>query len=77
MRKSRLEKMRRKPVDSSSLVSVGYDPKRRILEIEFEGGGVYDYLGVPPEVFAALMEAPSKGAYVNDVVKEGFRFVRR
>lgn len=34
-----------------------------ILAIEFHGGRVYEYVGVPEAVFRALMDAPSRGKY--------------
>ncbi len=49
------------------LASVGYaDP---ILEVEFTDGAVYQYTGVTPETFAALLNAPSMGRYfASDIV---------
>ena len=38
--------MRRTPVNSSNLVSVGYDPRSLTLEVEFHGGSVYHYFDV-------------------------------
>lgn len=63
--------MIRVPVQSSDLASVGYDPVTRILEVEFVKTGVYSYLSVPPEVYAELMAAPSKGRYFNLAIKNG------
>jgi hypothetical protein len=61
--------MRRKPVESSSIRSVGYDVKAWTLEIEFIDGDVYRYHPVPGGTYAALMRAPSKGRYVNYRIK--------
>lgn len=48
--------MQRKPVESSQIKSVGYDPKTKTLEIEFvQGGSVYQYVNVSPEVYEELM----------------------
>lgn len=68
--------MDRTPVGSSSVVSVGYEPATGTLEIEFHGGAVYRYLGVPPHVHAELMAAGSIGRYVNLHVKPGYRYER-
>lgn len=38
--------MKRIPVSSSNLASVGYDEISQALEIEFLHGGVYQYFGV-------------------------------
>ncbi|MCG6494481.1 KTSC domain-containing protein [Kitasatospora sp. A2-31] len=55
--------MDRMPVDSSALRSVGYDAARRVLEVEFVGGGVYAYDSVPRRVHGELMAAESHGRY--------------
>ncbi len=61
--------MRRVSVVSSNLRSVGYDPVTRVLEVEFHGGGIYLYYGVPEHVHLGLMGAASKGGYLADHVK--------
>jgi hypothetical protein len=68
--------MRRVAVSSSALESVGYDPRTRTLELEYAGGGVYRYLGVPPREHATLLRAASLGAYVNARIKPRYRCVR-
>lgn len=62
--------MERVPVQSSNLASVGYDPKTSTLEIEFHDGGIYQYSGVPPEVHQGLMNAASKGSYLDQNIKK-------
>ena len=61
--------MQRRIVSSSSVASVGYEPKSRTLEIEFHSGSVYEYQEVPPEVFRGLMEAPSVGRYFANKIR--------
>jgi len=69
--------MERESVESQALVSVGYDPDRRVLEIEFEGGAVYRYHDVPPELHAGLMAAPSRGEFFAAHIRnEGFDYER-
>lgn len=69
--------MQRTPVSSSSLRSVGYDPRMQTLEAEFVGGGVYQYFGVPEHVFLGLLSAPSHGEYFDQHIKKaGYRFQR-
>lgn len=55
--------MRRTPVDSSSIHSIGYDPETRRLQVEFHSGKVYDYAGVEPAEHARLVAASSIGAH--------------
>jgi hypothetical protein len=59
----------RAPVESSCIASVGYAEARGILEVEFRSGAIYRYLRVLPEIHIALLESPSKGAYLNRHIK--------
>lgn len=63
--------MDRKQVESSNLASVGYDANTKILEVEFNDGGIYQYSGVPPEIHTGLMNASSHGEYLNRHIKSG------
>jgi hypothetical protein len=54
-----------------------YDEAKRELLVGFRGGGDYVYLEVPREEHEALRAAPSKGAYINQVIKAKYRFRRR
>jgi hypothetical protein len=66
----------RSSVSSSSLVSVGYDPERRELEIQFVSGSIYRYFGVLPFAYEALMHAASKGRHFNEKIRDRYRFLR-
>lgn len=62
--------MKRKPVHSSSVASIGYDSDKRELDIEFrDSGEVYRYIDVSPKEHAEFMAADSKGTYLNSVFK--------
>jgi len=61
--------MERMPVESSTLVSVGYDSTSATLEIEFRTG-IYQYFGVPSEIHEGLMSAGSKGSYFTEFVRK-------
>ena len=66
--------MERQRVNSTNVRSIGYDVTTSTLEIEFQSGDVYQYFNVPDTVYAALMRASSKGGYLNDHVKDRYRF---
>jgi len=68
--------MNRTPVSSSNLVSVGYDPSTRTLEIEFKKGRVYQYSNVPQDVYEGLMSAPSHGKYHHRHIKNRYSYSR-
>jgi hypothetical protein len=66
--------MIREPVDSSNLVSVGYDPNTHILEVEFKAGTVYEYKDVPLDIYTELMSAASKGSYHYRNIRMSFPY---
>jgi hypothetical protein len=65
--------MERVRVSSSNLKAVGYDTEEQILEVEFLNGSIYHYFNVPEYKFEGLLRAPSKGGYLNDHIKGGYR----
>lgn len=68
--------MTRVYVISSNLRSVGYDPERAILQIEFHHGGIYDYYRVPWQEHALLMAAQSKGGYHHRNIQRRYPYRR-
>ncbi|MBA7552008.1 hypothetical protein ES705_44559 [subsurface metagenome] len=61
--------MERLAVVSSNIESIGYDAANEVLEVEFRGGAVYQYSGVPKDVYNELMEAESVGRYLSSHIK--------
>ncbi|HEX3500101.1 MAG TPA: KTSC domain-containing protein [Stellaceae bacterium] len=68
--------MRRKPVVSTSLASVGYQAATRTLEVEFRKGRIYQYHDVGAEIVEQLMSADSKGRFMNAHIRTAYRFTR-
>lgn len=64
--------MDRKPVISSNIKSIGYNKEEKVLEIEFNHGGVYEYSNVPKNAYESLNNAPSKGRYFIKYIKNIF-----
>ena len=61
-----------KSVESATLVAIGYDDAREILQLEFRSHAVYRYFGVPCPVYEALLAAASKGRYFNGAIRGHF-----
>lgn len=68
--------MERHPVKSSNVESAGYDAEEKVLEIKFRNGGIYQYGGVQPEMYAELLAAESVGRFVSQEVRPGRRGLR-
>nr|WP_203729905.1 KTSC domain-containing protein [Streptomyces sp. SID12501] len=59
------------------MASVGYESNSGTLEVQFRNGSTYQYAGVPEAVFSGLMNAASKGRYLDVFVKKvGYPVVR-
>jgi len=66
--------MRIAAVESSTLATVAYDQVRELLQLEFCSRVIYQYVGVPAAVHAALLSAPSKGRYFNQAIRGCFPY---
>ena len=56
-------------VKSTAIKSIGYDPNRRILRVQFPSGKIYEYSEVSLMDFAVFMNAPSKGSHFQHYIK--------
>lgn len=64
-------------VESSQFDKVGYDPATQKMRILFKRNALYEYEGVSPEVYQALMDAPSKGShFIKNIKNAGFKYTR-
>jgi len=61
-------------VDSSNIEAIGYDDQTEELHVRFLSGGTYVYHQVPASVFNGLMNAASKGSYLNREIKDVYQF---
>lgn len=65
--------MDRKSVESSNLVSIGYDSENSTLEVEFKGGAVWQYFDVPESVWYEFDGSESKGKFFAREIKGHYR----
>ena len=68
--------MERQTVSSSNLAAIGYDPVTQTLEVEFHGGRIYQYYGVPDRMLEEMMQAPSAGQFFNTYIRDGYPYSR-
>ncbi len=70
-------KIKRIPVASSNIATIGYDKEAHILEIEFHHGAIYQYVDVPEKVYEELMTSPSQGAFYMNEIKSKFNYQKK
>lgn len=68
--------MERLPVSSSHIASVGYDTNSQTLEIEFLSGAIYQYFGVPENVYESFLNAGSKGSFFHQNIRNIYSYSR-
>jgi len=66
----------RKSVVSSNIVSVGYDPEKQDMEVEFKGGSTYTYHGVSELDYKDFINAESIGSHFHQKVRNEFKFTK-
>lgn len=57
-------------VDSSQLEAISYDHEKKILQVEFKGGAIYEYENVSSEIHDGLIKAESVGKFFNQNIKK-------
>ena len=68
--------MERDQVNSSTIMSIGYETGSETLEIEFKNGSIYQYYNVPQPVYQQLMESASKGQFHHTYIRNAFPYSR-
>lgn len=64
------------PVASANVSAIGYDDASLTLEVHFTSGLMYQYFDVPRSIYDELMNAPSKGQYLNLNIRNNYRYMR-
>lgn len=56
-------------VESSFVDSVGYDELGKRLVVRFKSGSIYEYQGVPKDIYFGFMEDESKGRFYSKHIR--------
>lgn len=68
--------MDRTAVGSSNISEIGYDPSSETMEVMFSNGSVYQYYNVGQALFDQMMQAPSKGQFLNVYIRNAYPYSR-
>lgn len=61
---------------STEIEWIGYEEKKNMLQVEFIAGGVYQYDGVPEEVYLDFLNSPSHGQFFETRIKGKYPYRR-
>lgn len=64
--------MKRYAVKSRAVHALGYDADRELLVVEWKSGRAYEFSGVPRDVFEWLLAVPSKGGFINRMIRDRY-----
>lgn len=67
-----LDQIEMLPVVSTNIAAIGYSDVFSVLQVDFLNGTRYRYFDIPAQVFRDFLAAPSKGRYLNNVIKSEF-----
>lgn len=57
-------------VISSNIEEIGQSKLNpEVIRIKFKGGATYEYTGIPEEIYEDLLDAESKGKFINRHIK--------
>ena len=59
---------------STEIEWIGYEHKRKMLQVEFIAGATYQYDDVPETVYQDFLSAPSHGRFFETNVKNQYSF---
>ena len=61
---------------SSNVDGIKYDPETRECRVRFRGGSTYVYYDVDQGEYDQFFHAPSKGRFVNQILRRSHRYQR-
>ena len=64
--------MEMKKIHAGKLRAIGYDPRERILRVEFDDGSAIDYSGVGNEVWRRFSTSGAAWSFYRDNIEEEF-----
>lgn len=64
--------MEMKRINAGKLRAIGYEPRERMLRVEFDDGSAIDYSGVGAEVWRKLSTSGAAWSYYRDNIEEEF-----
>lgn len=62
--------------ESSHVVAIKYEPETQDVHVQFNDGSEYVYSNVPSSVWEELLDAGSKGRFINIVLRRRFPYSR-
>jgi hypothetical protein len=63
-------------IGSQALDTARYDPDAGVLELEFDAGQAYQFLGFPPTAWEAFLRSSSYGRHFNDQIRDRYSYRR-
>lgn len=69
--------IKRTPIESSNVKSVGYDQDTKTLAIEFVDGTIYHYEDVKQDTYNDLLGAKSVGKFVHANIKGVYKHAKQ
>lgn len=66
--------IKRYQVRSETFNSIGYNPDKKILQLEFRDNRIYNYFDVSQSLYSDMMIAPSKGKFFHQNILDQYEY---
>ncbi len=63
-------------VKSSNIKTIGYNQEHKLVRVEFNNGGIYDYKEVPQEIFEEFKKSESVGSYFSKNIRNNYKCLK-
>lgn len=60
------------PVQAQNITSIGYEPEKKFLYVEFRTGLSYRYDNVPRRLYLGMLSADSADDYLRDYIRSKY-----
>jgi hypothetical protein len=68
--------MKLSPVTSSNIEAYAHNPAKKVLQVKFKNGSLYEYHDVSEEVVKEWMAAPSVGSFFSKRIARGYKYYK-
>jgi hypothetical protein len=69
--------MNHEHIESSMIKSVAYFSENQTLEVIFQNESIYQCVGISADLYQQLLEAPSKGQFMNQYIIGTYEYTRK
>lgn len=64
-------------VNSSNIVESRYDIEKKIMQVEFKNGSIYEYYDIPHAIYTRFRLSESQGKFLHSTIAKSFKYKKK